>query len=284
MTTALRIAQGSFGRVALLDMDSPLVAHAHSQCHIVLKAGGADSAFYVRNQRQPVTDRTAILVNAWEPHHYVHGPAAPRTLYLALYVEPRWLAAIHSPLQLSARPDFFPQPCVEISPRIRRLADELLGELVSALPIPQARLESLLFELMLAFTEPYAAWQRLGELGSGSSRVDGRIQRAIGYMREHLHQPLDVDQLARVAHLSRAQFFLRFRRCTRLTPNVFINMMRVETACQRLAQVDNRTPLGQVAQDLAFSDQGNFTRFIRSHVGVTPGEYRRVVEVFGGQP
>ena len=103
MTKALRIAQGGFGRLALLDMDTPLVSHAHSQCHVILKASGADSAFYVSEERLPVTDRTAILVNAWEPHYFYSEPDFPRTVYLALYIEPRGPACKSRPASASWR-------------------------------------------------------------------------------------------------------------------------------------------------------------------------------------
>lgn len=283
MTTALRIAQGEFGRVALLDMDTPLVSHAHSQCHMIFKASGADSAFYVGEERLPVTDRTAILVNAWEPHYYYSEPDFPRTVYLALYIEPTWLAALHNPLRLSAHPQFFPRPCVEISPHIRKLADDLISELLSLIPMTQARLESVLFDLMMAISEQFSAWRNKDEVivPEGGHTQDARIHRAIAHIRENLGHPLDIDSLAASAHLSRAQFFVRFRRSTGMTPSVFINMIRAEAACRRLAQQDWRGSLGQLGEDLGFSDQGHFTRFVRGHIGVTPSEYRRVVQVYG---
>lgn len=282
MTTALRIAQGMFGRVALLDMDAPLVSHAHSQCHVVLKASGADSAFYVSEERLPVTDRTAILVNAWEPHYFFSEPDFPRTVYLVLYIEPRWLAMLHDPLRVSGHPCFFPRPCVEITPRIRKLADDLIGEMLSLIPITQERLECALFELMLAISEQYSAFRRIDDLirPDGLQLPDARIQHAIGYVRDHIGQPLDADRLAAYACLSRAQFFVRFRRATGMTPHVFVNTLRAEAACRRLARPE-RTSLGRLAEELGFADQGHFTRFIRGHLGVTPSEYRRVVQVYG---
>ena len=282
MTTALRIAQGEFGRLALLDMDTPLVSHAHSQCHVIFKASGADSAFYVSEERLPVSDRTAILVNAWEPHYFYSEPDFPRTVYLALYIEPRWLAALHDPLRLSGHPCFFPRPCVEITPHIRKLADDLIGELMSLVPMKQERLESALFDLMLAVSERFSALQSIESLvqPEGLQLPDSRIQRAITYIGEHLGQPLDVDRLAASAHLSRAQFFVRFRRRTGMTPHVYINTLRAETACRRLATEQGGTSVGRIAEELGFSDQGHFTRFIRGHIGVTPSEYRRVVQVY----
>lgn len=68
MSRAVKIFQGRFGHVALLDMNASLVAHAHHYCHILIKAGGSDSAFSVRGHRQPLTDESAVLINAWEPH------------------------------------------------------------------------------------------------------------------------------------------------------------------------------------------------------------------------
>jgi hypothetical protein len=94
-------------------MDAPLAGHAHHHCHVLMNAGGADSAFTVRGERVPVTDDCAVLVNAWEHHAYVHAPPpGVHTLILALYIEPGWLTLLQRSLALSGDPRFFPQSCV----------------------------------------------------------------------------------------------------------------------------------------------------------------------------
>src|SRR6201997_2999158 len=118
MSTALRIAHGAFGRVALLDMDRSLVRHAHPHCHVLLKVEGADTRFAVGNGIAPLTGRTAVLVNSWEPHAYVHDASRPKTVILALYIEPEWLKTFRHGWGASAVPGFFEKPCGEISPRI----------------------------------------------------------------------------------------------------------------------------------------------------------------------
>jgi AraC family transcriptional regulator len=122
MSNAIRIFQGKFGRVALLDMDRPLVTHAHSQCHVLLKASGADTFFAVRDRLHPLTDETAVLVNSWEPHCYAHqNPDAPRTVILALYIEPVWLCEIEKRLTSSAcRMNFRCRCCMANSPARKR--------------------------------------------------------------------------------------------------------------------------------------------------------------------
>src|SRR5688572_9937152 len=106
MSTALRIAHGAFGRVALLDMDRSLVRHAHPHCHVLIKAAGADTQFAVGNDLVPLTDRQAVLVNTFEPHAYVHDATRPRTIILALYIEPDWLKTFRSNWAASAGPRF----------------------------------------------------------------------------------------------------------------------------------------------------------------------------------
>jgi AraC family transcriptional regulator len=286
MSTALRIFQGEFGRVALLDMDKSLVPHAHSQCHVLIKASGADTHFGVRDRHHLLSERSAVLVNAWEPHFYAHRTDAPRTIILALYIEPAWLSAIQSSLRLSAaRPDFFRQPCVEISPRIRALADDMIMEMLSPDEVPKERVEALLFELMLSVIDPFSEWRRLTDLivSNRHHGHDPRIRRSISFIKANLGMPMSMDMLAREAHLSRAHFFSLFRRCTQMSPNVFINMMRMDRACQRLADQRSGT-LGHLSAELGFSEQSHFTRFFRQHLGVAPSEYRRVVDVYSEPP
>ncbi|GLR94986.1 hypothetical protein ACVIU7_004765 [Bradyrhizobium liaoningense] len=58
---------------------------------ILLKVEGADTQFMVGDQVTPLTDTAAVLVDGWKPHAYVHHVSRPRTLIMALYVEPEWL-------------------------------------------------------------------------------------------------------------------------------------------------------------------------------------------------
>ncbi len=55
-------------------------------------------------------------------------------------------------------------------------------------------------------------------------------------------------------------------------------MLRFEAAVQRLTQT--QAPVGDVAHGLGFSAPGHFSRFFRQHLGITPSDYRRVVNLF----
>lgn len=131
MSTALRIAHGAFGRVALLDMDRSLVRHAHHHCHVLLKVEGSDTQFLVGDQVTPLTDTAAVLVDGWKPHAYVHDANRPRTLIMALYIEPEWLKEFRPGWAASGAPGFFERPSGEVSPRIRQLTLHLAAEMMA---------------------------------------------------------------------------------------------------------------------------------------------------------
>ena len=281
MSTAIKILQGRFGRVALLDMDAPLVGHAHHHCHILLKAGGADTSFVVRGERAPLTADTAVLVNAWEHHAYAHDtPPGERTLILALYIEPGWLAELQRSLAMTAHPRFFPNKCVAISTATQRIVEEFVLETWWADEIAPARMEELLFNLIVAVIESYTGWRDLASLLRLRPPVamDPRVRQAIVLMRDNLSRDLDVDDLALRCGLSRAHFFALFQRDTQVTPLVYSNVLRFEAAVRRLSQ--GSEPVAGVAFDLGFSASGHFARFFRQHLGITPTEYRRVVNLF----
>lgn len=281
MSTAVRVFQGSFGRVALLDMDRPLVTHAHSQCHVLIKVSGEDTFFSVRDKLYPLTDQTAVLVNSWEPHSYAHhDPDAPRTIILALYVEPLWLGEIENALISSGHSGFFPHTCVEISKSIRILSNSMAMQMLYGEQLSEQYFESQLSNLMIAVIDAFSEWRNFKTLQQGGlpQAHDFRIRRAISYMRANIGAELDVDKLAVEACLSRAHFFKLFQQYTCLTPNLYANVLRMEAAIDGLAHTQQS--LVSLSDSLGFSAQSHFTRFFQQHLGAAPSQYRKVVDIY----
>src|SRR5262249_27670884 len=77
-----------------------------------------------------------------------------------------------------------------------------------------------------------------------------RIQTALTYAKEHLHNDLSVEELAEAAHLSPRQFSRAFREETGQTPAKAVENLRVEAA--RLMLESGRHPVEVVARDTGF--------------------------------
>jgi AraC family transcriptional regulator len=280
MSTALRISHGIFGRVALLDMDRSLVRHAHPHCHVLIKADGADTQFSVGNRLVQLTDNQAVLINTWEPHAYVHYEDRPRTIILALYIEPDWLKTFRPNWAASNAPGFFESPAGELSPRIRRLSMDL-ATIMLADPGASAEQEQLLSDLMISVIERFTPWRTMShrflDIDRNRDRFDWRIRRAVNLIRTSPQIVRDVETLAREVGLSRAHFFRLFERSTRMTPHLYLNLLRMELAVNSVVHSDDT--LSAVSESLGFSAPGHFTRFFRDHAGATPSEFRQVARM-----
>lgn len=278
MSSAISIFQGRFGRVALLNMDRSLVTHAHLACHVLLKFGGADSHFDVRGTTCPLRDDTAVLVNAWEPHAYVHRANAPQTFILALYIDPSWLGSLDRRLMCSGQANFFSRPCVAINHHVRQRTAALSARMLSGEPVKMAEAEEMVFDLLIHLIDGLSARRTLVDTALMTrGAVDFRIRKAIAWLHESISEPLDAHKLSREVGLSRPYFFAQFKRVTGLTPSVYLNTLRMEAAYGLL--LDPRSQLIDVAQKVGFGAQSNFTRFFRQHQGVAPSEYRRVTQI-----
>ena len=273
MTKALRIRHGSFGRVAVLEMDRRLVVHAHPQAHLLFKVAGSDGEFGVHERRLPLSAEWAVAVNPWEPHCYPRPSGAAPSLILALHIDPSWLAVR---LDAFAWPQCFPCHGIRLSPELRTLVTTLNAEMIYGEGEDRAFVEELLVTIADRVRQaPLATSERKSECFTRVAPIDRRIRRSIEVMHSRLSEHIGLETLARSVGLSRQHFFDLFRRCTALTPSVYWNMLRMERAVAELGA--GLRPIHEIATDLGFSAQSNFARFFRDHQGVSPRAYRNAV-------
>ena len=279
MSKVIRLLHGEFGRVALLEMDAPLVTHAHHHCHILCKVGGPDTAFQVRGKNCPLTDNNAVLINAWEEHSYLHLPVGgSNPVLLALYLEPKWLASFSKKFLASSHPRFFMSNLSTLGAHQKQALEKISMELWWSDQITHDQLESMLLELTLSFMEnaDVITSGDLRNTGNTLAFMDPRIRKTIHLMRTSPQGFTDISTVAQSVNLSRSHFFELFRRCTGLSPVVFANVLRMEFAFDALADKDES--LIHIGDELGFSAQGHFTRFFKQHQGVTPSLYLQQVE------
>ncbi len=94
-------------------------------------------------------------------------------------------------------------------------------------------------------------------------------------MREHIGGDDSLDGIARAAGLSRPHFYKLFRQHMGVTPNLYMNALRMEHAIQRLT--DSHDAVTEIGFDLGFSSQASFSRFFIANGVVAPSNYRRSV-------
>ena len=99
-----------------------------------------------------------------------------------------------------------------------------------------------------------------------------RMLRARDAMDRAYARPLDVDELAGIACVSRAHFIRTFKATFGETPHRYLQRRRVERAMYLLRSSDRTVT--DVCMEVGFSSLGTFSRTFRDIVGETPSQFR----------
>lgn len=106
-----------------------------------------------------------------------------------------------------------------------------------------------------------------------SGRVTSVVALALDYVSYHYMENIRVEDLARAAHISETHFRRLFSACMRMSPLEYINVVRIQAACEHLQKSDE--PVASIAHKCGFSTSSTFNRNFRRVMGVTPVEWRK---------
>ena len=104
--------------------------------------------------------------------------------------------------------------------------------------------------------------------------LSARLDRVRAHIDQHLDRRVSLDELARVAGMSRFALVRAFSGALGVSPYAYSLQRRLDAARRLLAA---GTSISQAANQLGFADQSHLTRWFLRVVGVTPGEYLRAM-------
>jgi AraC-like DNA-binding protein len=99
-----------------------------------------------------------------------------------------------------------------------------------------------------------------------------RIDQVSRFILEHVDEPLTLEDIADVAHLSPSAFSRFFKRATGKNFVRYVNELRVAKACRRLTETDDS--IAAIAFESGFGNLANFNRRFKEIKGTQPREFR----------
>ena len=269
MSEAVAVLHGAFGRVCLYTMDRTMVPHAHREGHLLFHVQGPPAEVYVDGRAIPLGPGQAVAVNPWQTHYYSRPVPGGQTLVLVLYIRPTWFRGAIGSRTSALR---FGRAAIGVSDVLRRLID------VSAV-LDRDQGDPRIDDWLLTLTEYCFDQSRHGSdaLGRFANVHDYRLRKAIQFLEERVCEPVELDMVAREAGLSRPHFYKLFRHQVGVTPNIYLNSLRMERAIDRLTGTNEA--IASIGLDLGFSSQAAFSRFFIANGVVPPSAYRRSAQI-----
>lgn len=94
---------------------------------------------------------------------------------------------------------------------------------------------------------------------------------ALKWIRDHISEPLDIDELCRASFMSRSSLYSKFKLCLGCSPMELQQQLRLKDAAKRIRRGEVITI---ICYDLGFSNPSHFCRRFKNMYGCTPTEFR----------
>ena len=107
-------------------------------------------------------------------------------------------------------------------------------------------------------------------------RMKQHIQAALDFIGENFERDLSLDEVAEHANLNAAYFSSYFKKMTGQSFVNYITELRVRRAKELLR--DEHIKIGRISEMLGFNDTRYFAKIFKKYVGVTPSEYRGIIQ------
>jgi AraC-like DNA-binding protein/quercetin dioxygenase-like cupin family protein len=264
--------------------DAPFPLHGHEYSELVVVLDGR-AVHRTTLGTHPIEAGDVFVVNGDVRHAF----DAPAELRLAnVQYDPRQFLSGHADLERlpgfhalfdleprSGRPPrlrLAPAQLAHVVALLRGLEEELRGRVDGRETVLRST-----FLLLVAFLS-----RLYGDVRPAEPGPVARFAPVLAHARRHFREPLDIPDLARLAHLSPSQFQRSFKREFGLTPVRFLARLRVEEACALLR--NPRLKLADVARDCGFGSPSFFSTQFKRFTGMSPREFRRRPEALRALP
>jgi AraC-like DNA-binding protein len=106
-----------------------------------------------------------------------------------------------------------------------------------------------------------------------TSELYERIIAAKTFIDKNYQDPLNLEEISRVAYLSPFHFHRLFSKVYRKTPHQYLTLKRIEKAKDLLAE---NKPVGEVCSEVGFESLGSFSVLFKKEIGFAPQYYRNM--------
>ena len=261
------------------DPQEPFGPHTHEFSELVIVTGGR--ALHVTGRESwPIGTGDVFVIGGPRAHEYRDVEALrlinilfrPETLRLELWDLPT-LPGYHALFTI--------EPALRQQRRFKsrlRLDPKELGIVtghVDALDHElQARTPGFAFAATASFMQIAAFLSRCySHSRSPDARAVLRIASAISHIEAHFDEALDLDALAKLAHMSKRSFLRAFQSAVGSAPIAYLIKLRLSRAATLLRRAGEG--ITSAAFKTGFNDSNYFARQFRKMFGLSPREYRK---------
>jgi AraC family transcriptional regulator len=162
----------------------------------------------------------------------------------------------------------------------RKFIEDVLSDFRTSLPDKKndqlwlkEKLHQLMQRILAAHRNTFREIEQISSVRSSTRKeLYQRVYRARDFIAAVFHQPVTLDEIARVACLSTNHLLRSFKQIFGQTPHQYLTGLRLAEAQKLLKKTE--LPVIQICQSVGFESHSSFSLLFRRHFGVSPQTYR----------
>ena len=103
-------------------------------------------------------------------------------------------------------------------------------------------------------------------------KTTSRLAFIVDYIKGNLHQKISIEQLAKLAFVSKSNFFRLFKYEIGISPNEYILQQRIQRVKELLKENQS---IKEIAFATGFSDTNHLIKTFKTYEGITPKIYQK---------
>lgn len=255
--------------------------HRHKEIQITWIIKG-EGSLLVSGNVHPFKPGMLFMIGANQPHifksdsRYFEKPRPGSCQSLTVFFDPmaQQESLWNLPEMRKAKQwlEKFPTGCQLASPASKKII-ELLLSLKASKGIQQLTRFLEIISYLSSHPKELQTLSGADFLPSYTETEGQRLNNIFQYTLQHYSEPIGLDQVAALAHLTVPAFCRYFKNRTRKTFIQFLNEVRINEACKMLA--NEQLSISSIAYSTGFSHTSSFIRTFKKLTGKPPLQYRK---------
>lgn len=223
--------------------------------------------FFFSGEERIVTAGHMVLIQPRQEQHYVYYGEEKPEVYWVHFTG----GSVKSILRRYGIPMDDPVFYSGASATYAYLFKEMIHELQTCRTGFEELLEMYLRQIFLLVQRT-----RQEQKPSVSTYIQEEVERARRYFNEHYNEPISIKDYAESRNMSVCWFQRNFKQNVNHTPMQYLLTIRVNNAASLLETTDYA--MAEIAAIVGYEDPLYFSRLFRKLKGVSPTEYRKLVQ------
>ncbi|GMA97372.1 AraC family transcriptional regulator [Pelosinus sp. IPA-1] len=237
--------------------------HAHEEYSLGIVDKGK-SSFWYEGKSEEVSPRTIVFI----PPDLVHScnpEQKEQWKYNMLFINAAWIDSFMN----SEAKDLYQYPVVKniSDPEIFSMTNKMIENLVqNASPLEKEESIIAIFEKIVSQIDPVDKGRCKKELP--------KLQIIKEYLQSNFFDKITLDLLEKVSGINKFHIIRLFKEEFGIPPHMYQTLLRINYAKKQLRK---QRQITDVALEAGFYDQSHFSKVFKSHMGITPDRYEKLI-------